>query len=429
MSTASITLSALWCDQGMAHMLRLYDKDGDMAPSGIVLIDFGAETMFKASDFKRSMSAPAVNSVIAALYLQIDAGKTPTLDYVVISHQDTDHWSLLNYLMDAVDVLEIPLKVNKIIYSGSDWGDAAKRAVERLSTYGVTEPVDCLDAEVSDYRDANGEVGALFTIGDVTFRLLIANAVAAAKSKTPALRKNGTSAVVIIDYRSERMILPGDATWQTLGTANTILKQWTNSPLIPVKVVGAPHHGSLDTMTEKNSGADSNLSQLIDFTRLTQPEAVVASAGFNNSFKHPYLLILKVLAKHAGSGALGPHSTVAYQINTSDWVQHDNVEKNVYTTILNLLSPVLVADYLFTRNDAVFITECLPFYGPTKANISPPYIAPQQLEARMEEAMDESSDAASTPPDVFINANGLNCAPDPRPNPIRRVAPASAPLR
>ena len=64
-------------------------------------------------------------------------------------------------------------------------------------------------------------------------------------SKAPSLRKNGTSAVVVIDYASERMILPGDSTWETLAFGNTLLKAWTTSPVQPVKVVSTPHHGSL----------------------------------------------------------------------------------------------------------------------------------------------------------------------------------------
>lgn len=392
MTTARMSMSALWCDQGMAHMLQMYDTIDAQAPSQIVLVDFGAETMFKSSVLKINLSAPAVTKVVEALFLQQQAGLEPKLDYVLITHQDTDHWSLLNYLMDAVDEIELPMKVGAIIYGGSDWGAGALATVNRLAAYGVggTAPITVLKSNVTDYADANGTVGSLVTIGDVVLRILIANAPIA-KSSSSALRKNGTSAVVVIDYMAERMILPGDATWETLAAANTLLGAWTASPVQPVKVISAPHHGSLATMTPKNEGTDSNLEQLTTFTDLVRPEAVIASAGYENSFKHPYLIILKVLGKYAGSDGLGPHKVVVYRIDTSDWQLYTDITKNIYTTVIGLTSPVEVADYLFTRSEYGFFTEAFGFLGPSKAIVSVPSTQVQVLGSAMSTAMDEES--------------------------------------
>jgi len=387
MTTVRASLRALWCDQGMAHILATYDSITSQAPSGLALIDFGAETMFKNKVLKLNLAAPAVSSVINLLLLQAEAGLTPKLDYVLISHQDTDHWSLLNYLMDAVDELKLPMTVGKIIYGGADWGDGATKTVNRLATYGKA-PVVSLKSNMSDYADADGEVGQLVTLGDVVLRILIANAPISKKS-TPALRKNGTSAVVVIDFKSERMILPGDATWETLSTANKLLSAWSASPVQPVKLVSAPHHGSLDTMTPKNEGKDSNLEQLETFTELLKPEAVVASAGFSNSFKHPYLIILKVLGKYAtptqSNPGLGPHAAVVYMLNTGDWQRFEGVTKNVYTTVHGLTSPVPVADYIFTRSDFGFFTDAFGFFGPSKAMISVPTTSSQVLKMEVDD--------------------------------------------
>ena len=106
MKPARITLRALWCDQGMAHLLQAYDTAEAQAPTKLMLIDFGAETMFKSKVLKINLAAPAVTAVVESLFRQQEAGLTPKLDYVLISHQDTDHWSLLNYLMDAVNELK-----------------------------------------------------------------------------------------------------------------------------------------------------------------------------------------------------------------------------------------------------------------------------------------------------------------------------------
>jgi len=440
MKPARVTLRALWCDQGMAHMLQLYDTVTATVPSSLILIDFGAETMFKSKVLKLNVAAPAVGTVVETLLLQQEAKLTPKLDYVLISHQDTDHWSLLNYLMDAVDELKVPMKVGKVIYGGSDWGKAASDTVYRLRTFGVDglAPFRALDNNLSDYRDANGTLESILSIDELVLRILIANAPIS--SKSASMRKNGTSAVVVIDYASERMILPGDATWQTLGACNKLLKAWTKSPVQPVKVRSAPHHGSLETMTSSNKGESSDLKQLIAFTDLVKPEAAIASAGFSNSFKHPYLIILNTLGKYAvpsdTNRGLGPHDFIAYRPTIDDWELYSDKTENIYTTVLGLSSPVVVADFLFSNNDGVFLTEKFEFYGPCKAMVSVPYTSEQVLskKRKRDESEDDSDDDGLT----GISDESGRSAPIARPGlrsifapppqrwvpPPRRVSPA-----
>ncbi len=397
MSTARLTLSALWCDQGMAHMVQSFPTLDAVVADHIALVDFGAETMFKKTNLKLSQAAPAVTKVVEALLQQQEAGLTPTLDYVIVTHQDMDHWSLLNSLMDAVDELEIPMRVGRIVYGGADWGAGAKKTIDRLEEYGVNHkaPRTYLFNSTSNYADANGTIGQIGTLGDVALRVLMADA-AISKSSSSAMKKNGTSAVIVIDYANERMILPGDATWETLQAANNVLNKWTTSPVQPVKVISAPHHGSLSTMTPSNDGVDSDLTQLKAFTELVRPDAVIASAGYSNSFKHPYLLILKVLGKYAGSNGLGKHSVVVYSINDSDWVRYDNVTKNIYTTVLGLTSPVPVADYHFTRNKLGFFTDASGFYGPSKGLISVPSTSFSVLSTAIQEEDDSDEEMQGT---------------------------------
>jgi beta-lactamase superfamily II metal-dependent hydrolase len=432
MKPARVTLRALWCDQGMAHLLTLYDAVEATAPTSVVLIDFGAETMFKSRVLKTNLAAPAVTTVVEMLLLQQQAGLTPKLDYVLISHQDTDHWSLLNYLMDAVDELAVPMKVGQIIYAGADWGKGASDTVKRLRAYGAggDAPVMALKSNVSDYRDANGTPGSLLAIGDLVLRILIANAPIS--SKSPALRKNGTSAIVVIDYHSERMILPGDSTWETLWYANKLLNAWTTSPVQPVKIVSVPHHGALDTITRKNLGKDSNLDELRAFTDLLKPEAVIASAGYENSFKHPYLIVLKVLGKYAepsqANRGLGEHKVVVYRLDGADWQLYESITKNIYTTVIGLTSPVPVADYLFTRSDFGFFTDAFGFYGPSKAVVSVPTTSVQVLNVDMEDANKTSAEAEqeTRQPQAPLARPRLQAILAPPPAPpvaARRVAP------
>jgi beta-lactamase superfamily II metal-dependent hydrolase len=399
----------------MAHMLQLYDTAETSAPSSLILIDFGAETMKKSSNLVINQAAPAVTTVVETLILQQKAGLTPKLDYVLISHQDTDHWSLLNYLMDAVDELKVPMKVGQVIYGGSDWGTGASATVDRLRTYGVDglAPFAALESNVSNYVDANGKIGSLVTIDELVLRILIANAPVAAKKKT-GMHKNGTSAVVVIDYSSERMILPGDATWETLAFCNTLLKAWTTSPVQPVKMVSAPHHGALASMAAKRrKGEKSNLEQLKEFTELVKPEALIASAGFSNSFKHPYRIILDTLGKYTIPSMLGAHEIVVYEEDTADWALDEGKTESIYTTVLSLDSPVVVADYLFSRNEFGFFTEKFEFYGPSKAVVSVPYTSAQVLNKKRKR--DEVEKDSSSGDLIGVDDDSRQPAPIARP--------------
>jgi hypothetical protein len=128
-----------------------------------------------------------------------------------------------------------------------------------------------------------------------------------------------------------------------------------------------------------------------------KPEAAIASAGFSNSFKHPYLIILNTLGKYAipsdTNRGLGPHDFIAYRPTIDDWELYSDKTENIYTTVLDLTSPVVVADYLFTNNDGVFLTEKFEFYGPCKAMVSVPYTSEQVLnKKRKRDESEEDSD-------------------------------------
>lgn len=365
-TAARITLAALWCDQGMAHLLETYDSVLAPAPTGLVLLDFGSDAPKNARS--------AVDYVVNVLQQQQQSHQFPRLDYVIISHQDTDHWSLLNGLMDEVDNLGIPMEVGRIICGGAGWKKGAEATIKRLSMYSSRRPVRpidsgdqvyYLDKNFSNYSDPKTGPNSIGEIDGVNLRILIANAPLAwgkdvnnPKDSSP-IRNNGTSAVVVIDYLGESMILPGDATWQTLIDTNNILNLWEKegkNPLGTVTVMSVPHHGSLTTMTKKNDGAESDLSQLKDFLAFTKPKSVVASAGHENTYKHPYLIILGEMSKYTESNGYGKHPIVLYRISQNSFEVWDKRTENVYTTLRNLENKAAVSNWLFSRSHGGLVT-------------------------------------------------------------------------
>ncbi|WP_371999378.1 hypothetical protein P7L68_04485 (plasmid) [Tistrella mobilis] len=389
---ARMTMACLWCDQGMANMLTANEYEDDYIPDVVALFDYGATLNFITRTLKPALAAPAVEKVCEVLVAQQEAGKTPRIDLVVISHQDDDHWRLLEYLIAAVRERSIPLEVGRIIYAGSDWGKTALSVIDDLGTFTADpdKDVNYFDTMVCDYETADSPPTQADSLGDIVIRTLMANAPSSFPKKSKE-RKNGTSAVMVIDYAGERIILPGDATYETLNKINEYLLTWTTSPLQPVSLMSAPHHGSLATMTRSSETSnDADLSELILFTDLTRPDSVITSAGFQNSHFHPHAIILKKLIKYAGSGSFYVHPVVYYDLVSKTFKVQNEVMANLYTTVLGLDTPVPVADwyYTFTPTEPM-VTNVKTFYGASKALISVPNTSPDVFGLEMELSEDD----------------------------------------
>ncbi|HAE46369.1 MAG: hypothetical protein CMO30_15570 [Tistrella sp.] len=372
-------MDGMWCGQGMAHLLRLYtdryarpDKD---AAEMMALFDFGNSGGGLSQSKEVLGITPPVRTLIEALELQMAQGKPPKLDLVLFSHQDTDHWTLTKEFLDQVATRNIPLEVGRIQLGGTNWGPQARATIGRLAKF-LPEgdgPVSYL-TNASDYGDANGDVTETMALGPVSIRTIVSNVPSATKSQ--ALIKNGSSAVAVVQYGQTAFILPGDATYETLDFANTLLQAWTQSPLPNIYMMSAPHHGSLDTMTRKNIGDKSDLAELNTFVELTLPYSIFASAGYYSHHKHPYLSILVALSKHTGSHEYpDPHGVVAYEADTARWTLLPEVDRNVYTTVLDLDpdKPLQSADWLFWINDqGHFGTDARFFEGGARQIIGVP---------------------------------------------------------
>lgn len=364
-----VFVNCLWCDQGMAHLLEIFDETSNTVPAATVLIDFGAEQMFKSRVLKAAQAAPAVNYVIS----QLEAMATPRIEFVIVSHQDTDHWSLLNYLVDAVEAKGMKLQVGKVCYGGSDWGEGAKAAVKRIGAYTAVPKTDVIPwtGFYSDYATADTAPKQLGNIGAVVFRTLVVNAPV--KSTSLSLKKNGSSAVMVIEFGGWKFILPGDATWETLKSANGVLAAWTASPVQPCYVLSAPHHGSLATIVPDNKAAVIDFSLARRFIELTQPGTVIASAGSKNHFYHPYKQVLDILSTSTGDGGYGDHDIVAFDNSDATWSVFIT-SWNTYTTVLSKgAAPIRVANWYYgTDSTGHVVTRTFAFDTPTTATTDVP---------------------------------------------------------
>jgi beta-lactamase superfamily II metal-dependent hydrolase len=370
-----IIVHCLWCDQGMAHLMEVYEEGGSQdIPAAMILIDFGAEQMFKSRVLKANQAAPAVGFIIEKLLLLKKAGKEERLDFVVISHQDTDHWSLITYLLDAVEAEEIDLKVGKVAYGGGDWGESAKAAVKRLGAYTADSKNDVIPWTKfsTDYNYETGVKAELLHVGDVFVRTLVVNAPA---TGSISMKKNTTGAMMVIEYKSTTYILPGDATWQTLKSCTDVIDKWVEKqktqPVKPCFMMSVPHHGSLDTIVPNSTAAKLDFALAKKFVGQTEPDSIIASAGSKNSFSHPYLVVLAEFGANAGDNGFGAHNIVVVEDVKKEW----NVLvliKNIYTTVLTTALPVEVCNWSFAlRADGRVATIGGTFEQPTKETVMP----------------------------------------------------------
>ncbi|WP_372022648.1 hypothetical protein P7L70_04615 (plasmid) [Tistrella mobilis] len=421
---AHIKLDALWCDQGMAHVVEIYEKSSDALPASIVVIDFGVEVMKKSGVLVEQQAAPAVAYLVNLLKALQQAGRTPTIDLFVVSHQDTDHWGLIPYFVEAIKQDDIPLVVSKLCYGGQFWKPKSSDALKLLRPY-VPDPDENFlpyKANVTDYGTPDVGKGELAHFGDVVFRTLIVNAPVS--SPTSSLKINGTSAVLVIEFGGYVLVLPGDATWETFKRADEILALWTKgSPLKPCLFLSAPHHGALATISQGGT-SKIDVAYFDKFIDYCTPLTVLASAGSNNSFNHPILEVLYVMCKSIGTGQYGSHSFVAFKYEDKTWYNFFNITHDVFTSVLTDSYPVRVADWFFklTSNNFLYITKN-EFDGITKEMLQVQQVSNSETDMNQEDNSGGSSDLLAPAPRARTGRPSPQLRQVPRPFvvPPRRV--------
>ena len=342
MATGKIDVVFLHCDQGMGTLVRIYDKLDRLAH--LALLDLGSESGSK------KYSDTAINAVIRALKQMEKDGFTPTIDLLLISHQDFDHWSLLPRLLERIQD-EIPdCEVDDIFYGGRKW---RKKATEALEDWEdefdvVAEP---FAKETTDYGKA-GTKDNIKIIDGVGFHLLCANVPVSRSAQD--LARNGTSAVVCINFGGVNAVIPGDATADTVGWINdNVFDLWKkkkkDNPVQPCRALGAPHHGALRTIASNfvSNTDKANLDFATAFAKNVAAENVVASAGWYSKFNHPYKEVMEVLAVKADTDK-NKHDFVWYLGSKSKWAQEKKSKRGIFTTVMTLDDPPKRTGWYFT---------------------------------------------------------------------------------
>lgn len=313
----------LFCGQGMTTLVEVYDSgDPTSAPNYLALVDCGGNV---------------AEGQTATTYIadKVAAKADKKLDAVLISHQDQDHVLLLDQL--GKKLAAKGCTGERIFVGGISWEKHNQAKVKRfVKTLGIPAKKVGFDAPFSsDYEDVDKrtDLGYWAKYQNVYIRVLVSGLSVTGKDD---IVKNSSSAVLVVENGAYSMVLPGDATYQTMEAANDILDV---KNLIP-KVIGLeiPHHGALRTAVEdyyaKGKPKDFDFSIINSFAANIAPQVVVASAGPRNTHNHPMEEVLQVFESTLGTA--GAHGYVAYEFKAAEWWNYGDVKKDLYCTVRTL---------------------------------------------------------------------------------------------
>ncbi len=176
------------------------------------------------------------------------------LDYVFVTHGDTDHYSGIEEMLKRQD---LGIKIRHLVLP-SNWiqDDALVELAQTAQKAGV--PIVMIDA------------GKCIMEGDLQLECIQPG------SLDRTLSGNAGSLVLAVEFREFSMLCTGDV--ETEGE-NILMRRLQGKDFTVLKVA---HHGS------KYSSSEA-------FLRAVQPKIAIISAGENNSYGHPHAETLKRL--------------------------------------------------------------------------------------------------------------------------------------
>lgn len=314
---AALTIvRVLFCGQGMTNLIEVYDGGVEKpAADWLAVVDCGGNT---------SWGKYAVDQIVA----KVKARKSKRLECLVISHQDDDHLALLSQLGPELKAIKAP--VEKVYAGGLYWGDKSNEILgDFLDTVGYpfTKLVTDGVGATSDYVGAKtrAQLTSIASYGDTHVRRLMTNV--SLTSGAADIKRNASSTVVAIDNGTNVVLLPGDATYETMAEISA-LPATAKKLVLPVFATGIPHHGALRTAVE-NYVASKDPSdfgyRIVDgFAKLIGSERAAASAGPYNGYKHP---IQEVLMRFYSKLVVAKkHTYVSYVFQRTDGKTHDGWE-------------------------------------------------------------------------------------------------------
>ncbi|MGW4076525.1 hypothetical protein ACWELB_23970 [Streptomyces asiaticus] len=289
-------VTMLNCGQGMTTLVEVYDNGNEDGPADyLALIDCGGDLAWGGRE--------------SVDYIARKVEQSGSLPNIVISHQDMDHNSLLRDLGGLLRPMQP--HIDSIFLGGTDWQSVNVKRVQKFArTVGYQRDPEFANPMRSDYMKAGGGLDSLAEYNDVHLRVLMSHLNVGGKAMD--IRRNASSAVIVVENGHFAVVLPGDATWQTMRQISQIPNLKATLPT--VVGLSIPHHGSLRTAVEDyHAGRLPKKWEIVqEFSDTIAPWRIGASAGPFNRHHHP---VSEVLDKFTTVRSAPCHDLVAYVFN------------------------------------------------------------------------------------------------------------------
>lgn len=187
-----------------------------------------------------------------------------TIEYMIVTHPDTDHYNMLEAVMDA-------FVVGEVYYNDCDknttYSKFQDRVLEELGDEGTA-----IDAYGETYTVLNTESYSLTVYAPGYDRFNTGD-----KTEYDAEESNGMSPFVVVETLNRTLIFTGDATVET--------EEWFMSA----------YSGSLDVDFIKigHHGSDTSTSQ--EFLNFVNPEYCVIMCDDGSAYEHPSATVMNRL--------------------------------------------------------------------------------------------------------------------------------------
>jgi len=178
-----------------------------------------------------------------------------TIDYVLITHPDKDHYGGCIDVFDRFDV-------GDVIYTGKEKDNVFYDSF-----------VDAMSDEDEAYTRINSE--RMWTFGDAELHFLYPDHDVVGGGDDP----NDTSIVLKIAYAGTSIIMTGDA---EVSLEKHLIDRYADG--LDADILRVGHHGASNASTQ-------------EFLDAVTPEHAVISAGIDNTYGHPTARTLKKLAR------------------------------------------------------------------------------------------------------------------------------------
>jgi hypothetical protein len=320
-------MTMLFAYQGMGNLVTLTNPN---KPSEILynaLIDFGTTSYYECDETVK----------FVADYLTGNGAHDAVLDLVVISHKDNDHWSLFGRLLEG---LTKNLIIKKLVYGGhyntytknKDGENIIDILYKKIKSPKIKGNFVGYDAEGSGYSKKK-PLAELDSFMGVSFMPVAVNVVASVGKSQFDIHANTASLVVAIIYDKDAMVLPGDATADTLSYINKIMKNPGASAFKAPYLLGVPHHGALRTIASNYLAKDPELDVAEKFAKDIQSFTVGASAGFA-THHHPDESVMNIFRPYTDTRPRD-HDYVSYFRDDSKW-KVSTTDDGLFTTYISV---------------------------------------------------------------------------------------------